>query len=112
MRKITNVTTSTFLLQHFSADKLFNGIIEAMKYPLSISYRCLAAWLLYSFLMSAPGPRHSTVDVFKKRTMAGLQQHAGTLATPGDSKQIKHQILGTDNSDNVSNIDIAEISRT
>ena len=62
--------------------------------------------------MSAPGPRHSTVDVFKKRTMAGLQQHAGTLATPGDSKQITHQILGTDNSDNVSNIDIAEISGT
>ena len=44
--------------------------------------------------------------------MTGLQQHAGTLATPGDNKQITHQILGTDNSDNVSNIDITDITGT
>ena len=64
---------------------------------------------------SAPAPAvpgNSSLSEFKKRTMTGLQQHAGTLATPGDNKQITHQILGTDNSDNVSNIDIAEITGT
>ena len=72
---------------------------------------------------SAPAPAvpgNSTVSEFKKRTMTGLQhstmtglqQHAGTLATPGDNKQITHHILGTDNSDNVSNIDITEITGT
>ena len=56
------------------------------------------------------GPGNS--PVLKKNTMTGLQQHAGTLATPGDSKQITHQILGTDNSDSVSIIDITEITGT
>ena len=52
------------------------------------------------------GLQHSTMTGLQHSTMTGLQQHAGTLATPGDNKQITHQILGTDNSDNVSNIEI------
>ena len=49
-------------------------------------------------------PRESTVDFFKKRTRAGLQQHASDLSMPKDNPKMKHEILGTCNSDSVSNI--------
>ena len=52
------------------------------------------------------GPRYSTVDICKKRTQAGLQQHAEDLTMPKDNQKMKHEILGTCNSDSVSNIDI------
>jgi hypothetical protein len=52
------------------------------------------------------GTRESTVDIFKSRTRAGLQQHAEDLRTTKDNQKMKREILGTCNSDSVSNIDI------
>ena len=52
------------------------------------------------------GTRESTVDIFKNRTKAGLQHHAEDLRKPKDKQKMKHEILGTCNSDSVSNIDI------
>ena len=50
--------------------------------------------------------RKSTVDIFMKRTQTELQQHAVDLRTPKENQKIRHEILGTFNSDSVSNIDI------
>ena len=50
--------------------------------------------------------RKSTVDIFIRRTQTGLQQHAVDLGTPKENQKIRHEILGTCNSDSVSNIDI------
>ena len=52
------------------------------------------------------GTKDYTVNIFKKRTMAGLQHHAEDLIMPKDNQKMKHEILGTCNSDSVSNIDI------
>ena len=49
-------------------------------------------------------PRESTVDIFNKRTKASLQHLAEKLSKPKDN-QMKHEILGTCNSDSVYNID-------
>ena len=57
--------------------------------------------------MVPSGPRESTADIFKKRTKAGLQHHAEDLSMPKDNQKMKHEILGTCNSDSVSNIDIS-----
>ena len=52
------------------------------------------------------GTKESTVDIFKSRTKAGLQHPAEDLSMPKDNQKMKHEILGTYNSDSVSNIDI------
>ena len=48
--------------------------------------------------------RRSTVDTFIMKTQTVLQQHAVDLSTPKENQKIKHEILGTFNSDSVSDI--------